>query len=186
MLALCSNALAAITNVEDLNLTDMNTIENQYFDSMAYVVNESYGEDATVPYSSHDGNAIVNDLGEFFEKEVTVDAAGNYTLIFNVTNNTPHTWSDYHFIIDSDVTLTNFGNDVFANSNYDGTELAFWAPEWVEPGETAQFNLEFSVAEGINSFELTQIATTTVPIPGAVWLLASGLGFVSLRRKLNK
>jgi hypothetical protein len=185
MLSLCSNALAAITNVEDLNLADMNTIDNQYFDGMAYVVNESYGEDATVPYPSHDGNAIVNDQEEFFEKEVFLDAAGNYTLNFNVTNTSPHTWSDYHFIIDPDVTLINYDNDVFANSSYDGTELAFWAPEWVEPGETAHFILGFSVAEGINSFKLTQIATT-VPIPGALLLLASGLAFGNLRRKQIK
>lgn len=177
-----SPAFAGVTSITDLNLSDSNVIDSSYLWKNSAFVVESYGENKLVLYPSHDGYAVVNDAQEFFNKEVTVNSAGTYKFYFDVTNNTPYTWSDYHFLInDPSVVITSWSSLVFENSNYDGTELAFWAPDYVAVGATDSFVLELQIA-GATTFTISQVATA-VPVPSAVLLLGSGLiGLCALRK----
>jgi hypothetical protein len=104
---------------------------------------------------------------------VTVSGSCQVNLVFNVTNNTPYTWCDYHFIFSNDVNLTAWTSSVFQNSAYDANTLSlnFWEPDWVSECQNVSFILTLNPAE---DFVIDQVATT-VPIPGAIWLLGSGL-----------
>lgn len=184
-LILSSTALATIYSVYDLNTDDLNSIVSQEDTEYGYVVNEDYNETHLIPYPSHDGWAIVNSSGEFFQKSVS--AASIYPhdlLIFNVTNTTPYVWSDYHFIIsESYINVSSSSSSVFTNSKFENSELSFWSPGWVNPGDTVSFTLDLGYNAG---FYITQIATTAVPIPAAVWLFGSGLlGLLRFRKRVE-
>jgi hypothetical protein len=183
ILLLSGNASADFT-VVNLDTTGY-SITGQTFNSATntVVVNEDYNSTVLIPYPSHDGYGIENTLGDFFKENLVVGAAGSYALTFNVTNTTPYTWSDYHFVLGTGISLTSWTNTIFANSAFNtaNDELQFWAPNQVSPGQTVTFTLDVNLAQG--NLNLTQIATTETPIPGASWLFGSGvLGLIGLKR----
>ena len=184
-----SFAFGAIVSITDTDLSDNFNITNVNIGEVS-VVDETYGEDFLIPYlGSFGGYAIVeeNYPADFFEKEIIVNSDDTYTIQFNVTNLTPYTWTDYHFLINpGSVNIMAWDSNVTKNSFFDGIELSFWGDDLVQPGETAQFTLDVGVFLGTGSFTINQIATTT-PIPGAALLFGSSLiGVIAIRRKLKK
>jgi hypothetical protein len=164
-------AFAQITGVTDLDQTDLNTINSQGQAGVAYVLNETYGEDGLTPYPSHGGSAVVNDAGKFFEMEMTVDAAGNYMMSIDLINASPYTWSDYHFIFDEDIEVTFYATNAFDNSSYENHEVSFWTPGEIPAGQNFRFTFEFTV-NAAGTYTLTQLATTEA---GAAAVPAVGL-----------
>lgn len=147
---------------------------------------ENYGETYLIPYPSHDGNAIVAAISphHFFDKVVTPDSPDNVSLTFVVTNTGPYTWSDYHFILPSD-NLIDATSDVFANKTITSSYVNFWQPGNVAPMGSVSFTL--TLTSDASDFDITQVATTTTPLPGAVWLLGGGLaGLLVLRRGFRR
>ncbi|MEW6327873.1 MAG: PEP-CTERM sorting domain-containing protein [Thermodesulfobacteriota bacterium] len=93
------------------------------FSGPVFQVFEDYNEKYLTPYPSHDGYAIVNSAGQFFDKVVTFQnicgggsctcsgncgsgtcpccgCSGNekiWAFYFEVKNTSPYDWSDYHF-----------------------------------------------------------------------------------------
>ncbi|MCG8359359.1 MAG: hypothetical protein MI920_27655, partial [Kiloniellales bacterium] len=145
----------------------------------AFGIFENYGETFRVPYPSHSGFGIVNAQGNFFDKVVTPEAfdTGEWTLIFDVTNTTPWTWSDYHFEFwdpNFSSRLSNFPlvvsstiipvgpwqSDTFQNSAFDGSILSFWEPSSLGPGVTGRFNLTMDLDQIAAPFGIRQVATT--------------------------
>lgn len=117
---------ASAITIADVYTGDLNKItKKEYPSSKKLVVYEDYGENYLVSYPSHDGYAIVNEDGNFFDKVVnlTVDdcccgsggccsgsggCSGSvgctcscdpetWTFEFYVHNTSPYAWSDYHF-----------------------------------------------------------------------------------------
>ena len=183
LLVMSGSAFGAITNVVKSS-SDSNTLTvDSGLGTNNVAVSEEYNETTLVPYPSHDGYAITNEFGVFFIKEVTVNSTELVTMNFVVTNNTPYTWSDYHFIFSDDVRLdpSDLGQR-FITKTYENNELSFWAPDWIEPGETFAFTLHLNPTD---NFTISQVATTT-PIPGAFWMLGSGLlGLIGFRKRFT-
>ncbi|MCX5806964.1 MAG: hypothetical protein NT010_13040 [Proteobacteria bacterium] len=189
--------------IVDLNSNDWNSISGYGYvpGTNYFTVTEDYNEyRQIIPYPSHDGYALVDPYGGFFDKKITLGPGegSNFNMTFIVTNTTPYTWSDYHFIIKPqgvEYVYTGANSDHFVgwsfrdNGGIDN-ELQFfpyfippWPRESVHPGETVTFNFSVNAPYG-SEFYLTQIATTSVPIPGAIWLLAPGfLGLMGLKKK---
>ncbi|MDY7001560.1 MAG: VPLPA-CTERM sorting domain-containing protein [Thermodesulfobacteriota bacterium] len=180
--------------ITDVYQNDLNIILNQTPGPVSLIVDEDYNETYLTPYPSHDGLAIVNAEGNYFDKVVMgYDLGAPLDITFNVHNSGPYVWSDYHFEFwNADFTEQLGGivmewapATIFQNSQYDGLVLEFWAPGWQHYCEIQTFSM-FLNPLGIESFGIRQVATTAVPIPGVVWLLGSGLiGLVGLRRKLK-
>jgi hypothetical protein len=164
---------------------------------------EDYNETHLIPYPSHDGFAIVNPGGGFFDKVVTyqlADVGGPWCFDFRVHNTSPYIWSDYHFEF-WDAAFQNrlnlaagvvykWSSSIFQNSSFDGSVLEFWAPNWQVPCETNQLlffvnNLQNVAGAGPASFGIRQVATT-VPEPLTMLGLLAGVsllgGYVRQRR----
>jgi hypothetical protein len=165
----CTTEDGCIT-ITDRYLNDKNIITSysEITDLCGYPgvrVFENYGEEYLTPYSSHDGYAIVNKDGKFFDKVVTftdddLDKCcckngcytdpGIWAFEFQVHNTSPYAWSDYHFEL-WDETFTNryqnpalligWSSNIFQNSSLDDSILQFWAPDWQDPSETNTFLL---------------------------------------------
>ncbi|MGX2040046.1 PEP-CTERM sorting domain-containing protein [Methylocaldum sp. MU1018] len=216
LLALLTAGNAHAIFVTDVNPSDANRITSQgiLIDVpgilSVYQVVEDYNETTLVPYPSHDGLAIVNPQGGFFDKVVDLENNdGWWTFQFTVTNTYRYPWSDYHFEFwDADFQnrLLEFplrqspgpfpqatcSNLIFLNDNCSGGTAAigpiaeFWSPNEQRPGQTNDFRLTMNLDEirrlyG-NTFGIRQVATT--PEPGTLALFGLGLGgFTLLRRR---
>ena len=203
-----SGHVVALTIV-DVDPNDDNLIINSGSTPGELTVEEIYFESFRTPYPSHDGFAIVNASGGFFDKVITIESgdSGIWTFNFLVTNGGPYLWSDYHFeFYNADFSfpigiplgdpqwLLAWDNDIFQNSSVeaggipDRTSLNFWAPGWQANPEQNHFILELDLDRisdilQADSFGIQQIATTA-PEVGSLILVGSGLlGLMGLKRK---
>ena len=178
-------------------------------------VEESYGESTLISYPSQGGKAVVNAALQYFDKTVTIAASDQHSdwdsmyINLKITNNTPYPWSDYHLIFYNQnftqklgLTLLSvntspyFGNELFDKSTtygyLGGSEIDFWSNTATQnPGQTNNIWLRWDWGNPLDdhavgyTIGIRQVATTVIPIPGAIWLLASGLlGLAGL--KINK
>ena len=191
--------------IVDRDVTDSNVITRVAVDLVhsELLTFEDYNETHLIPYPSHDGFAIVNPGGGFFDKVVTyqlADVGGPWCFDFRVHNTSPYIWSDYHFEF-WDAAFQNrlnlaagvvykWSSSIFQNSSFDGSVLEFWAPNWQVPCETNQLlffvnNLGNVAGAGPASFGIRQVATT-VPEPLTMLGLLAGVsllgGYVRQRR----
>ena len=202
----------------DLNVLTNVTAINDPVGSGRTGVNvvESYGENHMVAYPSRDGAAIVNGQGQFFDKTLTITQSDQHTnwdsmyINLQVTNNTPYKWSDYHvefysadFTKTFGITLLNAsGTGLYGNSIFDQTTVNpfqgkydFWSNTAVQnPGQTNNLWFRWDWGNPLEPYPVgytigvRQVATTVIPIPGAIWLLGSALlGLAGLKiKKVSK
>jgi hypothetical protein len=184
-------------SMTDVNTNDANRITFMEGNFGHIWVNEDYNETHLVPYPSHDGYAIVNAQGGYFDKVIQRQQSDTYYLqiTMNITNTTPYRWSDYHFELwTADFSRRlNYGevfgiagaSSTFGNSDYFFNGINYYAPNWVNSGDTTNFNLW--IQSPLTEYGLRQIATTAVPIPGAILLFAPGLaGLAAIRRRFTR
>jgi hypothetical protein len=201
VLSLGLNSWASALQIQDIYV-DSNTItsQNQEVGSVTLNVTEDYNETYLQLYpGSHDGYAIVNAQGKYFDKIVSFTSGPPseryHALYITVTNTTPYTWSDYHFELWNTTfdwaTPVQFltspppDNNVFTNQSLsaDNKVVKFWAPADVLPGGVVVFGLYLDGGSTSGSYGLRQVATTT-PVPGSLLLLGSGLlGLLAFRRR---
>jgi hypothetical protein len=199
MILLLIQVSAMAITVEDLDPTDNNSIHSvTEISPNAVGIVEDYNERYLIPYPSHDGYAIVNEAGGFFDKKVTFlqnESDGPYLFIIDVKNTSPYIWSDYHFEFYSDSEFKNPFNDIglitywysddFTNSSWDGSSLNFWSPEWVEPTEWAYYEIHFDATLIDENFLYIRQIATTVPEPSNMILFGLGLlGVVRISRRI--
>jgi hypothetical protein len=164
-------------------------------------VKEDYNAKSLIPFPSHDGYAVVDLPGpSWFDKQIIFDArdAGdnNFQITWDITNTSPYTWSDYHFIL-SDVgqvvSLPNTSSAEFKGLTIIGnTEIDFYyqfpGSSLIATGETLHITLGFDLT-GLDPLGATmtcrQIATA-VPLPATLPLLGSGLLGLALLRWRRK
>lgn len=199
-LSMCAmgSVQAASISIVDVNTGDLNTIVSSSQDGNKLLVNENYAERYTVPYDSHDGNAVINEFDGYFDKKITItgwDPNVNITLKFAVANQTQWSWSDYHFEFwnDSftqrlDLNVIDANNDIFSNEKIDAKMVTFWAPAWQQVGQTGNYSLTFAPdlsGLGTQTFGIRQVAT--VPEPETYAMLLAGLGILGAlgRRRKN-
>jgi hypothetical protein len=162
-------------------------------------VKEDYNSTDLIPFASHDGFAVV-DLSSaniWFDKIMIFDDKNdlkkNFEITFKVTNTSPYTWSDYHFILaDEGQSITKGQSADFKGVTIiDPTEIDFFydppGGKLVAPGEELQMNITLDTS-GLtlgDDIEFRQIATA-VPLPAALPLFGTGLlglGLIGWRRK---
>ena len=201
-----ANAANAIT-VTDVYPLDMNHIQDVISIPGAVTVNEDYNEDDLIPYTSHDGWAVVNIESpvQFFDKVVDLesDPTPLINFVFKVLNTSPYKWSDYHFEFYDDTFTTPLPFYVQTASSTEFSfvdpggffipgiysSVNFWNGE-VANGEIVIFQLTLDNVifspKLPQSFGIRQIATTNVPVPAALLLLGSGLiGFAGFKRRFR-
>ena len=205
---------AGAATLIDTQPADLMSIDDAFYDNAEEItfVYETYADNDLIPYPSHDGYAVVHDFGsgyrQYFDKYVypqTEDInSGFVDLLFNVNNDSVRSWSGYHFefwdlAFQNRLTVT----DLFISNGWfehedtilytDGYGTGSIATCWTENGSLIDpgmydnwfyLSIDLAANPGLaGGFAIRQVATT-VPIPGAVWLLGSGLlGLVGLRRK---
>jgi hypothetical protein len=197
LLSLLAFGKAHAILITDVYLNDGNIITSQGLASPnSYLVIENYGETRRVPYPSHDGSAIVNQQGNYFDKVLNLQGdVGQWALRFDVTNTTPYIWSDYHFefwnaTFTSRLTnfpLVGYGFSIFSNDAFDGSILQFWEPNQQGIGVTNNFALTFVLEDVRSQFGnlvgIRQVATTA-PEPNVLAVFGIGLGgFLFMRRR---
>lgn len=81
---------------------------------------------------------------------------------------------------------------LYTNSFTDGTYTYYYADKEVDLDVTGLSWIRYVLFQGVNTsgtiagFDLDAVTGQAVPIPGAVWLLGSGLlGMIAIRRKRN-
>jgi hypothetical protein len=191
--------------ITDTNLSDNNDITGQSIQpNRDLFVDETYGEQTLTAYSSQLGGglAVVNGNYESFDKIINMQSEDFYdedeiTFLFTIRNDGPHVWHGYHFEFwNTDFTQRSAvsaggwpgGTAHFPNSvsDLDDYAIRFWGGT-VQPGEEVvlPFTIYTMTLEQYTSFGIRQVATT-IPIPGAVWLLGSGvIALIGLRKKLK-
>ncbi|MCG5524353.1 PEP-CTERM sorting domain-containing protein [Ectothiorhodospira haloalkaliphila] len=161
--------------------------DNSSVDDRTLTLNERYGEQYRIPYPSQNGYAVVSQDLSFFDKIFSFDADDDertgWTFHFDVLNETPWNWTDYHFVfydetftnrLDFSELLVEWDSEIFVNSAFDDNELEFWKPAIHGVGEVYRYTLIFSGENALpETFGIRQIAT--VPEPGMVALFALGL-----------
>ena len=176
--------------ITDLDTFDTTTIDNHLVEfvelvpgipALLNIVDETYSFTHTVPYPSHNGFAIIDTDGTWFEKEIT-PVVPLEIFEFNVYNNTPYVWSEYHFLFNDTqgviFDILYISSNIFTNWDWDGTELKFWEPVGVAPGDTVQMSFTL-LADKFLPIGVTQIATT---VPEPTTLLLFGIGLLGLAR----
>lgn len=164
-------------------------------------VKEDYNAKSLIPFPSHDGYAVVDLPGPlWFDKEILFDDkdAGdrNFQISWDITNTSPYTWSDYHFLF-SDVGQT-FNDPNTKSAEFKGTTIVgstevdfFFNPpggSLIAPGETLHVTVAFDLT-GLDPAGATMLCrqiATAVPIPVALPLFGTGLlgvGLLGWRRQ---
>ena len=217
-----NTANAGTITVSDLNLGDAMSITGITNTATGVTMTENYAESTLIPYTSlvpifpDAGNmAIVTPTSTYFDKVVTYAgiASGELTEFqFEITNNTPYRWRDYHFEIwNDDFTARqqapwaspnpNSGNlptlysDQFTGLGIYPNIASFYS--YPGSGErhgigamgiyTLRMELYSFTNSGTGTMGLRQIATTAVPEPASMAIF--GLGFscvMAARRKRAK
>jgi hypothetical protein len=169
-------------------------------------VQEDYNALDLITFPSHDGFAVVdlvpNDNGGviWFDKEVIFNEAdagdNNFQITWDITNTSPYTWSDYHFIFSDEGQV--FSEPNTSSAEFKGVTLVgntevdfFFDPpggQLVDPGEILHVTMGLDL-NGLDpngaTLQLRQIATA-IPVPPSAFLLGSGLlglGVLRWRRK---
>lgn len=177
--------------ITDLDTSDTTTIKNSVepvpellpIPALLNIVHETYSFTHTVAYPPHNGLAIIDTDGTWFEKEIT-PVVPLEIFEFNVYNNTPYVWSEYHFLFNDTqgviFDILYISSNIFTNWDWDwdGTELKFWEPVGVAPGDTVQMSFTL-LADKFLPIGVTQIATT---VPEPTTLLLFGIGLLGLAR----
>lgn len=210
MVMLLSVPMAAgAATLYDTQTADNMSIITQSFDGFDTWVNVRIADNNTIPYASHDGNAIVNQWDMFFDSYVYADTAevstGFIGLNLTIENASNHNWSDFHLefydlyytglitvpilVADNDFfDQTNFVEPGATTDSY--SAIHFWS-DGVElaPGETLEVFVLIDLNEMpelASGFSIRQIATTSVPVPSAGLLFFAGLsGLMFWRRKCS-
>jgi len=203
---LLTGQLAADVTISDLDVNDDNSITSVTSPMPGVLwVEEDYNELFLVPYPSHDGYAIVNQSGGFFDKVVHYSDGWEFGhmihLEFDILNSGPYTWSDYHIEF-RDLGLGtpmdvgwpggySAGNSVFMNEHFGDNAYTAWSPGAVAPGQhlfvSLSVNLAHFAADPDNGeFGIRQIATTVIPVPGSVVIGAIGLGMIGCWKRRRR
>ncbi len=149
---------------------------------------ETYTGDTLIPHPSHDGYAVLDaENDEFWLKTFDIALPGWYT--FDILNDTPYWWSDYHFIFEDDLggprslEITDAFGDPLEQWSYDGRELQYYSDVNLVAPNTI-FHAEFFVADVFTGFiNMTQFPTT-VPEPSTAMLL--GVGLLALAQRSRR
>lgn len=212
-----NDATAGVLTIADLNLGDQMSITSVTNTASGVTVVESYGESTLTPYTTLNpiqpdaGNmAIVTPTLTYFDKLVTYSgiAQGELTEFeFQITNNTPHAWRDYHFEIwNTDFTarqqapwaspnppdfIPTLYSDQFTGLDIHPNVAAIYSAQ--NSGErhsiqevgtyTLRMELYSYNNTGNGEFGLRQVATAAVPEPGSLAIFGIGCSLVMAVRR---
>lgn len=217
---IANDVQAGVVTITDLNPGDLMSITGIPVNTAnGITVTETYGESTRIPYNSL--NAILPDAGHlalvtpshtYFDKLVTYSGMTQGQLFefqFEITNNTPYGWKDYHFEIwnpsftarqqapwaspNPPLNLPTLASDQFTGLQIHPNVATFYSypgsGETHEMGVVGTYTLRMELYSfnntGDGSFGMRQVATVT-PEPGsmAIFGIGSGLAmFVRRRRK---
>ncbi len=143
-------------------------------------------------YSYYGGDVYAGQNSNIASSQSALDVSGNFRTMIAGTSNA---YSNLHvdFSIDGPAqyafTLTDHSSgsaSAYNLSLYSSTTATYYLSgallPWTGTMEAGTYAFDFGTYN-IGNVDITFSATTAVPIPGAVWLLASGLlGLIGIRR----